>query len=53
MEECVDKNEGRAKLRGVSITSQKLERAYIKLLNNNTAQGINKLLLNNLSGPGV
>ena len=49
MEECVDKNEGRAKLRGVSITSQKLERAYINLLNNTTAQGINKLLLNNLT----
>ena len=49
MEECADKNEGRVKLRGVSITSQKLERAYINLLNANAggsgSNTINKLLM--------
>ena len=55
MEECADKNEGRAKLRGVSITAQKLERAYINLLNTHAAgsHSINKLLLNNLNAVKV
>jgi hypothetical protein len=47
MEECIDRNEGRSKSRGNSITSQKLERAYIKLLNNKTNNSaiLHKLLL--------